>query len=79
MKEVTGMWLKVVPDIELNIDLPLQGVDENTRDYDVQMYENVVRDALREKLIKVFADEDITLYSVDVGIAREKYIRRKAA
>ncbi|MDA8099567.1 MAG: hypothetical protein M0042_08070 [Nitrospiraceae bacterium] len=73
------MWLKIVPDIELNMEVPLQGVDENTRDYDVQLYEKVVRDALIEKLKKVFAEEDINVYAVDVGIAREKYVNVKVA
>ncbi len=73
------MWLKIVPDIERNMEVPLQGVDENTRDYDVQLYEKVVRDALIEKLKKVFAEEDINVYAVDVGIAREKYVNVKVA
>ena len=73
------MWLKITPDIELMMEVDLRGVDENTRDYDVQLYDNVVRDALRERLKKVFAEEDMTLYAVDVGVAREKYIKRKAA
>jgi len=73
------MWLKITPDMDLNMEVELQGIDENTRDYDVQVYEKVVRDALKERLKKVFAEEDINIYAVDAGIAREKYIRRKAA
>jgi hypothetical protein len=46
---------------------------------DVQLYENVARDALIDRLKKVFAEEDINIHSVDVGIAREKYIKPKAA
>jgi hypothetical protein len=38
-----------------------------------------VRDALIERLKKVFAGEDIIVYGVDVGVAREKYIKPKAA
>ena len=73
------MWLKITPDMDLNMEVELQGIDENTRDYDVQVYEKVVRDALKERLKKVFAEVDINIYAVDAGIAREKYIRRKAA
>jgi SpoVK/Ycf46/Vps4 family AAA+-type ATPase len=79
LKEVSAMWLKITPDMDLNMEVELQGIDENTRDYDVQVYEKVVRDALKERLKKVFAEEDINIYAVDAGIAREKYIRRKAA
>jgi hypothetical protein len=73
------MWLKITPDIELTMEVDLQGVDENTRDHDVQLYEKVIRDALKKRLTRVFALEDITIYSLAAGIAREKYIRRKAA
>jgi Mn-dependent DtxR family transcriptional regulator len=73
------MWLKIVPDMDLNMEVELQGIDEDTRDHDVQRYEHVVRDALRERLRTVFADEDVHIYAIDVGIAREKYIRRRAA
>lgn len=73
------MWLKITPDMDLNMEVELQGIDENARDFDVQIYEHVVREALRERLKKVFSEEDINIYAVDVGIAREKYVRRKAA
>jgi len=73
------MWIKITTDMELMMDVDLQGLDERSRDMDVQLYENVARDALIERLKKVFAEEDINIYSVDVGIAREKYIKPKAA
>jgi hypothetical protein len=73
------MWLKVNPDMELMLEVPLQGVDEKTRDYDVQQYEEVVKEALLKKLKAVFSDDDVRIYSIAVGIAREKYAGPKAA
>jgi uncharacterized protein (DUF2344 family) len=73
------MWLKITPDMNLMMEVDLQGVDESSRDFDVQLYEKVVRDALIDRLKKVFAEEDINIYAVEVGIAREKYIKPKAA
>jgi hypothetical protein len=73
------MWIKITPDMDLIMDVDLQGLEERSRDMDVQLYDNVVRDALIERLKKVFAEEDINIHSVDVGIAREKYIKPKAA
>jgi len=73
------MWLKITPDMDVMMEVDLQGVDERSRDMDVQLYDNVARDALIERLKKVFAEEDINIHSVDVGIAREKYIKPKAA
>ncbi len=32
-----------------------------------------------EKLKKVFSEEDINIYAIDVGVAREKYGKPKAA
>lgn len=77
--EVHAMWLKITPDMDLMMNVDLQGVDERSRDYDVQLFEKVVRDALTERLKKVFAEEDIAIHFVNVGIAREKYIKPKAA
>ena len=73
------MWLRITPDMDLIMEVDLQGLDERSRDMDVQLYDNVARDALIERLKKVFAEEDINIHSVDVGIAREKYIKPKAA
>jgi SpoVK/Ycf46/Vps4 family AAA+-type ATPase len=73
------MWLKITPDMDLMMEVDLQGIDERSRDYDVQLFEEVVHDALMERLKKVFAEEDIALHFVNVGIAREKYIKAKAA
>ena len=77
--EVNVMWLKITPDMDLMMEVDLQGVDERSRDFDVQLYEKVVHDALVERLKKVFAEEDISVHFVNVGIAREKYIKQKAA
>ena len=73
------MWLKIAPDMELMMEVELQGVNEKSRDYDVQLYEKVVHDALMERLKKVFAEEDINIFAVDVGVAREKYLKPKVA
>ncbi len=73
------MWIKVNPDMELNLEVELQGIDERTRDQDVQLYEERIREALTERLRKVFADEDIVLYGMEAGIAREKYAKPRAA
>ncbi len=73
------MWLKITPDMDIMMEVELQGVTERSRDLDVQRYEEVVRDALMERLKLAFAEEDIILHSVDVGVAREKYITSKVA
>ncbi len=73
------MWLKITPDMDIMMEVELQGITERSRDIDVQRYEDVVRDALIERLKLAFAGEDIIIHSVDVGVAREKYIASKVA
>lgn len=73
------MWIKIAPDMEFMMEVELQGVNENTRDYDIQLYEKVIKDALMEKLTKVFPEEDLNIYALDVGVAREKYVKPKVA
>ncbi len=78
------MLVKISPDMEIMMEVDLQGVNERSRDYrsrdyDVQLYEGIVRDALIERLKKIFPEEDIRIYSVDVGVAREKYAKPRAA
>lgn len=73
------MWVKIEPDMSLNMDIEITGIDEYTRDGDVQLYEEMIAEALRERLRSAFSDEDIALRGVKAGIAREKYIDKKAA
>ncbi len=73
------MWVKISPDMDIMMEVDLQGVNERSRDYDVQLYEGIVRDALMERLKKAFPGEDISIYAVDVGVAREKYAKPRVA
>ncbi len=73
------MWLKIAPDMDIMMEVELRGVTERSRDIDVQLYEEVVRDALIERLKLAFAEEDIIIHSLDVGVAREKYVTPKVA
>lgn len=41
-KEVIGMWLRISPEMDFYLDMELQGVNEETREYDVQQFEQVV-------------------------------------
>jgi len=48
------MWLRISPDMDFYLDMELQGVNEKTREYDVQQYENVVYQEFVERLKKAF-------------------------
>jgi len=73
------MWVKIQPEMSLTMDIELAGINEKMRDNDVQLYEDVIKEALRERLKKAFADSDVAISDVKVGIARGKYIGAEAA
>ncbi len=66
------MWLRISPDMDFYLDMELQGVNEKTRDYDVQQYEKVVYDKFMERLKKAFPEEDLRMYTFEFGVARER-------
>ncbi len=71
------MWFRISPEMDFYLDMELQGVDEKTRESDVQQFENVVYKDFVERLKKAFPEEDFRMYSFEFGIARER--TRKAA
>ncbi len=62
---------KIAPDIELNIDLDVAGVDMNTRDYDVQQHKAEVYGEF-EKRIKQAFPEGYRIDTFDFGLDREE-------
>jgi len=71
------MWLRISPEMDFYLDMELQGVNEKTRESDVQQFENVVYQEFVERLKKAFPEGDFRLYQFGFGIARER--TRKAA
>jgi len=71
------MRLRMSPDIDLYIDMDLQGVTERTRDYDIQQFDKVVYDEFVSRLKKAFPEEDFRIYNFKFNIARES--KTKAA
>jgi hypothetical protein len=69
------MWLRISPEMDFYLEMELQGVNEKTRDQDIQQYELAVWKALAEKLKKAFPEEDFRIHGLEFGVARERYIR----
>ncbi len=64
--------LRIYSEISLKADLPLGGVDAQTRDYDVQRHRKEVYDYLHERLAKAFADaQDLTMHYVEFSVAND--------
>jgi hypothetical protein len=68
-------WLRISPDMDFYLDVELQGVNEKTREYDVQQHDKVVYDAFVERLKKAFPEGDFHVHNFEFGIAREKYVK----
>lgn len=69
------VWLRIMPDMDLYLEVDLQGVSYKTTEYDVQQYEKAVYDAFVERLKKAFPEEDFHIHRLEFGIAREKYAK----
>ena len=69
------MWLRISPEMDFYLEMELQGVNEKTREYDVQQFDKVVYKEFIERLKKAFPEEDIRISNFDFGIARERSIK----
>jgi len=64
--------MRIYSEISLKVDLPLNGVDALTRDYDVQRHRKEVYDYLQEKLAAAFTDtQDLKVHYFEFSIAHE--------
>lgn len=65
------MRLRISPNMDFFLDMDLQGVNERTRDVDIQQYERVVYDEFVSRLKKAFPEGDFRLYEFDFNVSRE--------
>jgi hypothetical protein len=61
--------LRIYSEVSLKADLPLEGVDARTRDFDVQRRRKEVLDYLRERLAAAFNDSrDLTVHYFEFSV-----------
>ncbi len=65
------MRLRISPDMDFYLDMELQGVNERTRDYDIQQYEKAVYDEFISRIRKAFPEGDFRVYTFEFNVARE--------
>jgi hypothetical protein len=63
--------------MDFYVDMELQGVNELTRNEDIQQYENVVYEEFINRLRKAFPEEDFRVNTLAFNVARES--KQKAA
>jgi hypothetical protein len=65
------MRLRISPDMDFFLDMDLQGVNERTRDADIQEYEKVVFDEFISRIRKAFPEGDFRVYTFEFNVSRE--------
>jgi hypothetical protein len=64
--------MRIYSEISLKAELHLKGVDNLTRDYDVQRHRKEVHDYLQERLAKAFSDvQNLTVHYFEFSIAQD--------
>jgi hypothetical protein len=65
------MRLRISPEMDFYVDMELQGVNEMTREYDIQQYEKVVYDEFVKRIKNAFPEGDFRVLTFDFTVARE--------
>jgi hypothetical protein len=64
--------VRMAPDIEFCMEIDLPGIDEQSRDHDVQLQKAVVHAAFVEKLKKACPECDLKIDTFTFGLDKEK-------
>ena len=64
--------IRMAPDIEFCMEIDLPGIDEQSRDHDVQQHKALVYDAFMEKIKKACPDGDLKIDTFTFGLDRGK-------
>ncbi len=79
-EEVSDMvWLRISPEMDLYLEMELQGVTEKTPGHELDTYEKAVYHEFVERLKKAFPEGDFRIHTFDFDIAREKAVTKKIA
>jgi hypothetical protein len=58
--------MRIYSEISFKVDMDLAGVDEHTRDYDVQRHKKEIYDFLQKRLASTFGDaRDMTIHYLE--------------
>lgn len=59
--------IKLAPDVEYKMDINIDNIDENSRDYDVQQHKSEIYEEFEKRLMKVFP-EGFKIDRMDFGL-----------
>ena len=64
--------IQIAPDIEFKLDIQLENISEDSRDYDVQQHKAEIYRVFEERLKQVFP-EGFKINSFDFGLDKSKH------
>ena len=64
--------VRMAPDVEFCMEIDLPGIDQRSRDHDVQLHKAVVHAAFLERIKKAFPEGDLKIDTFTFGLDREK-------
>jgi hypothetical protein len=67
--------VRMAPDIEFCMEVDLPGIDEQSRDHDVQQHKALVHAAFMEKINKGFPDGDLKIDTFTFGLDKGKVVQ----
>jgi hypothetical protein len=64
--------VKIAPDIEFKMEVELKGIDDTSRDHEVQLHKEEVYGEFMERMKRAFPESDLKVDSFLFGLDREK-------
>ena len=70
---MSRIQFQIAPDIEFKMDLEVEGIDTESRDYDVQQHKAEVYNEL-ERRLKIAFPEGVKIDRFEFGLSRESSV-----
>ena len=64
--------IQIAPDVEFKLDINLEGIDENSRDYNVQQHKAEIYAVFEERLRQAFP-EGFKINTFDFGLDKNEH------
>jgi hypothetical protein len=64
--------VRIYSEVSFEVDMDIEGINADSRDYDVQQHRKEIYDYLKDKLDAAFGDsQDLTLHYFEFSLAKD--------
>ena len=64
--------VRIYSEVSFEVDMDIEGINTDSRDYDVQQHRKEIYDYLKDKLDAAFGDsQDLTLHYFEFSLAKD--------